>query len=356
MTCRPFAALARVWSPFAAARRASRLRTRVLTTALLVGTVLALAAPASADPAVPTHFRSVVDGMHASGDAAAPVPVEVEVLGGDAFLLLRAAAGVRVEVPGYDGEPYLRFLPEGQVEVNERSPARWLNDERYGVEAVPALADATAPPDWRVVADDGVYAWHDHRIHFMSPRLPAGVDPAAGTAQHVFDWEVPMLVDGEPVVVTGRLEWVPGPSPLLPGALVVAGLAAAFVAARRWPALPSAVVGILVATTAAVAGAWGLPPGAEADPALVALPASAALLAALGRVRRPLVTAAGGLPLVAWALLQAGALTRPIVPGSLPTGVVRIAVVVALAAGAATVAAGVRAWRAGGLAPASGSR
>jgi hypothetical protein len=356
MTRRPFPPPETGWSPVGGSRRAARPRTRVLTTALLVGAVLAVAAPASADPAVPTHFRSVVEGMHTSGGTAAEVPVEVEVLGGDAFLLLRAAPGVRVEVPGYDGEPYLRFLPEGQVEVNERSPARWLNDERYGIEAIPALADATAPPDWRVVADDGAYAWHDHRIHFMSPRLPAGVDPAAGTAQHVFDWEVPMLVDGEPVVVTGSLEWVPGPSPLVPGALVVAGLAAAFVAARRWPALPSAVVGILVATASAVAGAWGLPPGAEADPALVVLPASAALLAALGRVRRPLVTAAGGLPLVAWALLQAGALTRPIVPGPLPTGVVRITVVVALAAGVATVAAGVRAWRAGGFVPGSGAR
>jgi hypothetical protein len=303
------------------------------------------AAPALADPAVPTHYRSTVEQVRLPGAGPVDVPFEVEVLGGDAFLVLRAAPGTWVEVPGYDDEPYVRFLANGTVEVNERSPTRWLNDERYGIDAVPPIADPQAPPDWRVVAEGGVYAWHDHRIHFMSPRLPAGVDPAADIPQFVFDWEIPLVVDGSPVVVAGRLEWLPGPPPLLPGVLVAAGLAAAAWAARRWPPLPSAAAGTIVVGVVGGVSALGLPPGGDSDPALLALPVVAGLLASVGRQRRPLVTAAAGLPLLAWGVLQAGALTRPIVPGPLPAGAVRVAVVLAAAAGIAALGAGVRTWR-----------
>ena len=49
------------------------------------------------------------------------------------------ATGANVMVPGYEGEPYLRFLKSGRVEVNVNSPARYLNEERYGGVAIPRL-------------------------------------------------------------------------------------------------------------------------------------------------------------------------------------------------------------------------
>ncbi len=146
------------------------MRHRVVTTSLLAGLVLAVgAAPAAADPAGPTNYTSSVTGVDPATDA-----IDVEVRGGDAFVVLTAAPGTTVEVAGYDGEPFLRIGPDGTVERNEASPARWLNEARYGARdtAVPPEASSDAPPRWEPVADGGTYAWHDHRVHWMSPALP----------------------------------------------------------------------------------------------------------------------------------------------------------------------------------------
>src|SRR5688572_16036096 len=44
--------------------------------------------------------------------------LEVEVTGGDRFLVLTNGTDKEVVVKGYDDEPYLRFLPNRVVEVN----------------------------------------------------------------------------------------------------------------------------------------------------------------------------------------------------------------------------------------------
>ncbi|MEX2550451.1 MAG: hypothetical protein WD638_09505 [Nitriliruptoraceae bacterium] len=310
--------------------------------ALVTLVLLAPAAPAAADAAGPTNYRSEVTAV--VSDGGEPVPIEVEMLGGDAFLVLRVEPGVEVDVPGYDGEPYVRVHPDGTVEVNDRSPTRWVNDERYGERdtEVPAEADAAAPPTWVRAADDGTYAWHDHRVHFMSPALPRQVDPDAGGVQHVQDWEVPLRIDGEDVRVQGELTWVPGPSPLWPIGLAVAGLGLLVALVRggemwRGAATMAAVVG---SALVGVSATWGLPPGADAEAAWLALPVVAGVawlagsLAARGRGGRlAWLQSAAAVPLLAWAVVWAGALVRPIAPTPLPIGVVRGAVSLAGVAG-----------------------
>jgi hypothetical protein len=308
--------------------------------------LLGPAAPAAADPAGPTHYDARVTGT----DPADPdLPLEAEVLGGDAFLVVRAHPGTTVEVPGYEGEPYVRISPDGTVEVNDRSPSRWINDERY--ETDPAAVDAPAdiavdaPPRWEVVGTDGTYAWHDHRIHWMSPALPGQVDPAAGTVQPVFDWEVPLTVDGE-VVLVGELVWLPGPGPVVPIGLVLLGVVMAGLLALRLPVAVAGTIGAAAILTGAVGLTknLGLPTGADGEPFLVVLPALALAAAAAGSLlarrddsptRGRLVAAAAGVPLLVWVVIQAGAFTRPVVPGPLPVGVVRAVLVVALTAGVA---------------------
>jgi hypothetical protein len=341
---------------------------------VLVTLVLVLpAAPAAADPARPTHYRATVtDVVTADGQSLAAADggaLEVEVLGGDAFLVVRAAPGTTVAVPGYEDEPYLRVAADGTVEVNVRSPARWLNDARYGARdvQVPPQADAQAPPMWEVVAREGTYAWHDHRIHVMSPVLPAQVDPTAGTVQRVWDTVVPLEVDGQAAEVRIELDWLPGPAPfvaaLLP--LVLAAALSALLLARPAAASP-VLAGVAVAALGVGVATWvATPPGGDVEPAPVVLPVLALTLVVVGRgvarrrqggvpspstgrPRQP--DAAVGwwwdlgaaVPVTVWGVLSSPALVRPIVPGPLSVWIVRGVTAAALSLGVAVVVVG---WR-----------
>ena len=320
--------------------------TRRVLLGVLTLLVLLVGQPSLADPARPTHFRSTVQGVVDA--AGGPVQgVSAEVVGGDAYLVLTLAPGRRVEVPGYEGEPYLRFAADGQVAVNTRSPARWLNDARFGAleVEVPASADAEALPQWETVATGGRYAWHDHRVHFMSPTLPGDVDPAAGTSQRVFAWEVPLLVDGSDARIEGELLWIPGPSLAVPITLLVLTLAGAVGLAGLAPR--ARAVGVLVGAGLALAtgviATIEAPPGGDTEPALTVLPVASLGVWLLSRVRfgnaagRDRVREAAALPLLGWGLWWLTTWWRPIAPVGLPIGLVRVVVAGALVVGVAGV-------------------
>lgn len=310
--------------------------------AMVITTVVGLPSAAFADPAVPTHYRSTVTA-HPVADAS----FEVEVLGGDAFLLVRAP-GRKVEIPGYEGEPYVRIHPDGRVEINDRSPARWLNDARYGARdvVVPPSADAAAIPVWTQVGDGGEYAWHDHRIHFMSPQLPRHIDPSRREVQQVFDWAIPMVVDGVPITIEGRLEWVPGPSvsqqvPVAVIALLAGLLGAAWWKRGRWPSsITPMVASCGVALGVGLGAVVGLPLGADGRIAPVVLPAVAAAMVVVARrmegARRLVVLATAVVPMLGWVGIHLDTFVRPILPNVLPpvavrSGVAWVAVVVVFA-------------------------
>lgn len=326
-----------------AARR--RLARRVAVTLLVaVGLLYLGAGGALADPAVPTNYRSTVTDV--TTVAGEPLDLEVEVLGGDTYLVVSAPEGTELAVPGYDGEPYIRIAADGTVEVNQRSPARWLNDARYGSAEVdvPPQADADAPPAWEPAARSGTYAWHDHRIHFMSPQLPSQVDPDLREVQRVWEWEVPIEIDGQDAVIAGTLDWVPGPPPVTPVALVVVSLAAAVALVRFTGPGPMAATAGLLALALALDFNWGLPPGADAYPALWMLAGGGLTLWAVARFhpslaadRRTLLSGLAAIPPAVAALLASGALIRPIVPGVLPAAGVRVLVALILAAAVASV-------------------
>lgn len=299
---------------------------RVTATLLMVGTMLLLmAGPAAADPARPTPYRSTVTAIKPP-----EADLEVSVEGGDAFLLLTAPKGVEVVVEGYEGEPYLRIGEDGIVEVNERSPARYLNDSRYGSRdvTVPASADPEAAPLWTVVGSGGTYAWHDHRIHWMSPALPQQVDATSHAPQLVQEWEVPIQVDGADVAIHGRLEWLPPRSPVLPVLVLVLVALSVALATRRGTLSVAGAVGAVALAAVALGASTAVtaPPGAPTDPTTLIAPLAAVSLAVMAvawrrdpRARWLAVGAA--VVLGAWAVRLLGALTAPIAPGPLPAAV-----------------------------------
>jgi hypothetical protein len=223
-------------------------RTSVLI-ALAATMLLLAAAPAAA------HTRAQAASNLQSSVTAAPELDGVRwhlYAGGDLIEVVHTGAQELV-VLGYEGEPYLRIGPDG-VFTNRNSPATYLNAERYADVAVPPRADPTADPEWTQVSTTPSYAWHDHRVHWMSPQAPPAVREAGpGTPVHVLDWTIPVLHGGEPHEVHGELRWVPG-APW--GLWLLAGLAVTAVAGlglRRRPRTVAALVRPAAATVAVVA-------------------------------------------------------------------------------------------------------
>ena len=141
-------------------------------------------------------------------------------------------------VEGYEGEPYARIEPDGTVSVNTDSKAYYINEERDGKVEVPEGVDGKGEPRWEEVSRTGRFEWHDHRMHWMSESDPEAVTDK-DVRTKVFDWKVPIEVDGRGGAIAGTLFWTPVPSsgPPLPliiaFAVLVIPLAVAVVIVRR---------------------------------------------------------------------------------------------------------------------------
>ena len=114
-----------------------------------------------------------------------PSGVEVGILGGDALFHVQSL-NHEVMIPGYENEPYLKITKDNKVFINDGSTTAFLNGSRYGNVDLSQFSK-TDDPQWRLIATDGSAMWHDHRVHWMSPKPPAAID-AEGT---VLEWKVP---------------------------------------------------------------------------------------------------------------------------------------------------------------------
>jgi hypothetical protein len=178
--------------------------------ALLVGAPVALAHEGS------PNFLSQINEV----TPAAP-GVDVEVLNRDDRLLLRNSGDATVLIEGYDGEPYARVEPDGTVSVNTDSKAYYINEERDGEAAVPDGIDGKGEPQWKVVSKTGRFEWHDHRMHWMSGSDPEAVKDKSVRTK-IYDWKVPIDVDGQTGAIAGTLFWTPVPSSGPPLPLIIA--------------------------------------------------------------------------------------------------------------------------------------
>ena len=328
-------------------------RALLRTTAVLAGAVaglVVLAAPASADPAEPTNYRSEVTYLEPATDA-----VRVDVVGGDSFLRITVESGHEVVILGYSGEPYVRIHPDGTVEQNERSPAVQLNTDRYA--RTGSQDDLTADeiramePDWRRVGSDGTFVWHDHNSHWMSTTLPPQLQGRQSGV--VFDdWIVPIEVDGVSTEVHGRLVRDAPPS-VVPW-LVVAAAFGAIVVLVALRADPLVVVGValtlcaVAALAVSAAGQLDLPSQAGRQYHLVIVPAIAAIAGLVGLVLRRVpsgfaLVAGAALTLPIWIFGMFGVLTHAHAPTDVAEGLQRAVVAMAIGAvGAALIVAALR--------------
>lgn len=311
--------------------------------AVAFGLVLITASPAAADAAGPSDFRSEVTGIVPDVDG-----VTAEIRGGDSFLEVTVDEGHTVIVEGYEGEAYLRFLPDGTVERNRLSTATYLNDDRKGKVDIPAsvtAAGSDAEPEWERIADGGTYAWHDHRVHWMDDSSPS-VDRGETVPGAYDPWKVPIVVDGAAAEVQGILVYEESVSPLayLGLAVIVAGLLAFYgrKAGLRVAAGLLAVVSLLAiwvgyADYVSTPGGgnplhWGL--------AVVALVTAMGAIVLANRRVGVVLALASVASLSGWALFRIQVLFKPVLPTDLPYALDRTVVALALgvSVGAAVVA------------------
>ena len=136
--------------------------------------------------------------------------LDLKVLFGDDQMQLDNRTGKTIVIKGYGGEPYLRFGADG-ISINVNSPAGYLNQDRFGQAVVPKTATVEARPNWQKLAGGGKWAWHDHRIHYMSRIAPKPIRDEPRKPHHVQDWKVPATQNGKPFFITGSLDYTPPP-------------------------------------------------------------------------------------------------------------------------------------------------
>ena len=208
-------------------------------------------------------------------------------------------------VQGYQGEPYLRFVPGDGVYENTLSPSTYLNQQRYGNVEVSREADPAAGPQWRRVSTTDGFVWHDHRVHWMAATDPPAVASEASDPDRdhtILAWEVPIVIgQGAAVEVVGErgdLRWVPSVPwwpPVLTTAVVALGAVAvtALVTrprAGRWPGPARAATGliwvVLAANTVRTIDDLLAVPASLADDLLLVVVTAVVIAAVLGLTRR----------------------------------------------------------------------
>ena len=224
----------------------------------------------SGDSVQPRNTESVIQSVV----PALPDGVHIDIIGADTFVRLQATNHV-VTVPGYEGEQYLRFERNGEVFINDSSPTTALNGDRFGNVDMSAFVE-NAIPQWRRIATNGTAMWHDHRVHWMSPKPPAPIDDA-GT---VLTWKVAVVIDNVPTIVSGTLYlrqqasmawWLLGMIALL----IAVALTLTRARILHVALLAVSMIGIVVGTMQLL----GLPNGARITPLLLLFSISAAVIA-----------------------------------------------------------------------------
>ena len=160
----------------------------------------------------------------------------VEVVDIDGTIELTWTGAGTLIVAGYENEPYLRIDSSG-VYQNQRSPATYLNQDRYADVDPPATVDADAAPDWQQLSSGWTTRWHDHRTHWMSTTPPLQVQQDPDRSHVIIErWEIPLTIGEQSALVAGTLTWTPPPSlvPWIVAATLIAVVTAGLLWSRWW--------------------------------------------------------------------------------------------------------------------------
>ena len=269
---------------------------------------------------------------------ALPNGVDVDIVGSDTFVRVRSV-GHDVMITGYQNEPYMHITTTGDVFVNDGSQTTLINGNRYGDVDTSNFVESPTPV-WRKIGTNGTAMWHDHRVHWMSPKRPAPID----TLGTVVEWKVPFSVDGVATTMTGTLFlrekasvlwWLAGFAALLCAVVLSVRRRREFFVATFLMSLVGVVVGVIQYV--------GLPSGARITPLILMFSAGASVVAAVSMFMQCRGTssqhiavslnAGAGATLVVCAWLCADQVRAAYVPGIDQQWIVRMLIPVLLGVG-----------------------
>jgi hypothetical protein len=287
----------------------------------LVATALAtLVVPGTAAAHLRTS-RSAVDFR--ASVLPSNAPLRTRIYRSDLAVGLTLVGRHRVVVLGYLGEPFIRLDPRG-VFVN------WASPTAAGTKLAPPHARSNRPI-WHQDWNRPIGIWHDARVL---------------AAEQTGRWRLPLVVDGRRTFLAGTLVRVPAPA-WWPWLLVGAAFAGLTVLGLRRRTLATTALGMLAAAATLLSAAgFALASGATegawiegANELVFALVGAVVVIRASGDTK---ALAGGFLGLLGLAagLTKLPVLLHGIVLSSLPAGLARLAVVVAIAAGAAAATLG----------------
>lgn len=317
--------------------------------AVAAGAILT-AAPAGvahADAPGPTDYSSVIVEVTTSESLPLGDDVAITIEGHDSFLSVTVARGTTVEIPGYEGEEYLKIESDCTAYENQRSMSTWYNKERYGSDFGADVVDHDAAPEWLQIASDCTLAWHDHRIHYMSPQPPVNAKPG----DVIVADSIPFTVDGIPVAVRVESSLVERPSLLAPLAaaagalLLVAGVIGRTSAALQRLMVGASLLGLVIGGAQYLWAAPGTGPQLTSFvvPLLgIVLSGSALVFNRQSSIQRNGVQLMSSIFLALWVLRRKDVLDAALLPTSLPywidrAGTAAIGVIACTAAGYALV-------------------
>ena len=305
---------------------------RALVACALGFLLVAPPATAFADPAQPGNTESIVESVEPASDV-----VRVDIVGGDAFVRVRVEPGHTFHMAGYYDEPFVRIAQDGTVSVNESSDTFRISKSRYGAATtLDGSGSTTDGESWAVVATNGTYLWHDHRVHWMSPAAPQAIDDRGLVQQ----WAIPVTIDGRATIVSGSLYLRDAPGSWW-WLLAVPAFVVGNVLSRRGVPRELAGAGALFAVSGAFMH-WGLPSEARGAPAMFALGALAVVISVstvVFRRRSEIVdalVASAAVALLVAVLVERETVSNRFVPGLGDSIIPRLAVpiVAGLALGA----------------------
>ena len=305
---------------------------------LILGLLSVLPFPAqhmgSGDSVQPRDTVSIIKSVA----PALPNGVDVDIVGSDTFVRVRSV-GHDVMITGYQNEPYMHITTTGDVFVNDGSQTTLINGNRYGDVDTSNFVESPTPV-WRKIGTNGTAMWHDHRVHWMSPKRPAPID----TLGTVVEWKVPFSVDGVATTMTGTLFLRDKASVLWWLAGFAALLCAVVLSVRRRreffvATFLMSVVGVVIGAIQYV----GLPDGARITPLILMFSTGASAVAATSMFiqRRGLASqhisvslnAGAGATLIVCAWLCADQVRAAYVPGVDQEWIVRMLIPILLGIG-----------------------